>query len=120
MSWQPGEFYVAFGPDRPCFKKGRDLEQLIYYFIANRTSFRFTKELLAWLKTLLVQELHDKLNTKDEMEWKAMYRYLNRNTIDIDVAVPAKVKNAAKIFLAKGGTRKNYLGKKSKSMKNRR
>ena len=93
---------LQFPEERPCFKEGRDLAQLIYYLIYfQRDGYKFSARLNEWMrKRLFVNyagsrlSLSNWISTPREIPWPSTYRFFNRNSVRFLASNPQQIRNS--------------------------
>ena len=93
---------LQFPEERPCFKEGRDLAQLIYYLIYfQRDGYKFSTRLNEWMrKRLFVNysgsrvSLSNWISTPQEIPWPYTYGFFNRNSVRFLASNPQQIRNS--------------------------
>jgi hypothetical protein len=93
---------LQFPEERPCFKEGRDLAQLIYYLIYfQRDGYKFSARLNEWMrKRLFVNyagsrlSLSNWISTPREIPWPYTYGFFNRNSVRFLASNPQQIRNS--------------------------
>jgi len=93
---------LQFPEERPCFKEGRDLAQLIYYLIYfQRDGYKFSTRLNEWMRSRLLVNysgsdvsLSNWISTAQEIPWPYTYGFFNRNTVRFLASNPQQIRNS--------------------------
>ena len=93
---------LQFPEERPCFKEGRDLAQLIYYLIYfQRDGYKFSTRLNEWMRSRLFVNysgsdvsLSNWISTSKEIPWPFTYGFFNRNTVRFLESNPQQIRNS--------------------------
>lgn len=93
---------LQFPEERPCFKEGRDLAQLIYYLIYfQRDGYKFSTRLNEWMRSRLLVNysgsdvsLSNWISTAQEIPWPYTYGFFNRNTVRFLASNPTQIINS--------------------------
>ena len=91
---------LQFPIERPCFKEGRDLAQLIYYLIYFQ-GYNFSPRLNEWMRSRLFVNysgsrvsLSNWISTSKEIPWPFTYGFFNRNTVRFLKSNPQQIRNS--------------------------
>lgn len=91
---------LQFPIERPCFKEGRDLAQLIYYLIYFQ-GYNFSARLNEWMRSRLFVNysgsrvsLSNWISTPQEIPWPYTYGFFNRNTVRFLKSNPQQIRNS--------------------------
>ena len=91
---------LQFPIERPCFKEGRDLAQLIYYLIYFQ-GYNFSARLNEWMRSRLFVNysgsrvsLSNWISTSKEIPWPYTYGFFNRNTVRFLKSNPQQIRNS--------------------------
>ena len=91
---------LQFPIERPCFKEGRDLAQLIYYLIYFQ-GYNFSARLNEWMRSRLFVNysgsrvsLSNWISTSKEIPWPFTYGFFNRNTVRFLKSNPRQIRNS--------------------------
>ena len=91
---------LQFPIERPCFKEGRDLAQLIYYLIYFQ-GYNFSPRLNEWMRSRLFVNysgsrvsLSNWISTSKEIPWPYTYGFFNRNTVRFLKSNPQQIRNS--------------------------
>jgi len=93
---------LQFPEERPCFKEGRDLAQLIYYLIYfQRDGYKFSRRLNEWMRSRLYVNysgsrvsLSNWISTPQEIPWPYTYRFFNGNSVRFLASKPQQIRNS--------------------------
>jgi serine/threonine protein kinase len=93
---------LQFPEERPCFKEGRDLAQLIYYLIYfQRDGYKFSTRLNEWMRSRLyvnysgrAVSLSNWISTPQEIPWPYTYRFFNGNSVRFLASKPQQIRNS--------------------------
>lgn len=93
---------LQFPEERPCFKEGRDLAQLIYYLIYfQRDGYKFSTRLNEWMRSRLFVNysgsdvsLSNWISTAQEIPWPYTYGFFNRNSVRFLASNPQQIRNS--------------------------